>query len=255
MNSYEAKIEAKRERLERAAERAQAKAATEFRKADLSEEATGIPFGQPILVGHHSERRHRNVIARANAALGRSIEASKRADELAHRAETYGTHGISSDDPEAIAKLREELAGLEERHERMKRWNKQFRSGGADAMDAPESINATTRKTMELCPYLREPFTLTNSSANIRRIKERIAQLEKHSERETAETLHNSGVRMVENAEENRVQLFFPGKPAEDTRKLLKQSGFRWAPSEGAWQRQLNTSAVWAARRVLESLV
>lgn len=25
----------------------------------------GIPLGQPILVGHHSERRHRNALARA----------------------------------------------------------------------------------------------------------------------------------------------------------------------------------------------
>ena len=38
-----------------------------------------IPFGQPILVGHHSEGRHRRAIERSNTNMRASIEADKRA--------------------------------------------------------------------------------------------------------------------------------------------------------------------------------
>ena len=47
----------------------------------------GIPFGQPILVGHHSEQRHRNAIKRSWNNLGKSVEESKRAEYWGHRAE------------------------------------------------------------------------------------------------------------------------------------------------------------------------
>jgi len=57
-----------------------------------------------------------------------------------------------------------------------------------------------------------------------------------------------------ENVEANRLQLLFPGKPDEETRKRLKRHGFRWAPSEGAWQRQLTNAARYAAQEVLEGL-
>ena len=54
-----------RERLERRADEArevvtrarERKASEAFAEADMSEAKTGIPFGQPILVGHHSERQ------------------------------------------------------------------------------------------------------------------------------------------------------------------------------------------------------
>lgn len=35
-----------------------------------------------------------------------------------------------------------------------------------------------------------------------------------------------------------------------DTRQALKSEGFKWAPSQGAWQRQLNQNAIRAAARL-----
>ena len=52
------------------------------------------------------------------------------------------------------------------------------------------------------------------------------------------------------NREDNRLQVFFDGKPDADTRAELKSSGFRWAPSVGAWQRQLTDNAIRAADRL-----
>jgi len=63
-----------------------------------------------------------------------------------------------------------------------------------------------------------------------------------------------NGVRCVLNKALDRVQLIFPGKPSDDHRALLKSNAFRWAPSVGAWQRQLTQNGVWAAERVLKSL-
>ena len=55
------------------------------------------------------------------------------------------------------------------------------------------------------------------------------------------------------NCEENRVQIIFDGKPDADTRTALKQNGFRWAPSQGAWQRMLNQNGIYAAKQVTEA--
>lgn len=60
------------------------------------------------------------------------------------------------------------------------------------------------------------------------------------------------GGTVVMNAEANRLQLVFDGKPDEDTRAALKGRGFRWSPRSGAWQRQLTNNAVHAARDVLQ---
>lgn len=40
-------------------------------------------------------------------------------------------------------------------------------------------------------------------------------------------------INVVENYSENRIQLFFDGKPDEATRKELKRNGFRWSGYNG----------------------
>ena len=67
MNEYEAKLEARKDRLERASERATQASEAAF---NASREATaGIPFGQPILVDHYSANRHRAALRRSDNAL------------------------------------------------------------------------------------------------------------------------------------------------------------------------------------------
>ena len=52
----------------------------------------------------------------------------------------------------------------------------------------------------------------------------------------------NKFFKVKENVEAMRIQLFFEGKPEPEVRDILKSNGFRWAPSVGAWQRQLNNN-------------
>lgn len=57
---------------------------------EASEKATaGIPFGQPILVGHHSERAHRNALNRSWTAMDRSVAESHKAESHESKAEYW----------------------------------------------------------------------------------------------------------------------------------------------------------------------
>lgn len=52
-------------------------------------------------------------------------------------------------------------------------------------------------------------------------------------------------------AEAGRLQLLFDGKPQEEARNALKAAAFKWAPSVGAWQRQLTDNAIRAAKQII----
>ena len=54
------------------------------------------------------------------------------------------------------------------------------------------------------------------------------------------------GMRVLQNSEKMRIQIFFEDKPDEAMRKVLKSNAFKWAPSEGAWQRQLTNNAIYS---------
>lgn len=60
----------------------------------------------------------------------------------------------------------------------------------------------------------------------------------------------HDGYTYREDSEIMRVQFIFDGKPDAETRDMLKANGFRWAPSQGAWQRQLTPAGKAAADRV-----
>lgn len=82
-------------------------------------------------------------------------------------------------------------------------------------------------------------FSLTNNNADIKRNKERLARLKLEDSKETKEVeTEVEGVKIVDSLEENRIQVFYPNKPDEATRTLLKKNGFNWSPRNGAWQRQ-----------------
>lgn len=87
---------AERQRRERAAERAEqlnaraerAERLAASREASAHQIADGIPLGQPILVGHHSEGRHRRDLARMNSNQEKAYELRQKADGLRHAAAT-----------------------------------------------------------------------------------------------------------------------------------------------------------------------
>lgn len=117
-NPYEQKQMARVDRLRARSEKLQAEAEGAFKR----ERSIGsvIPLGQPILVGHHSEKRHRRDLERMRSLASKGVALSKQAEELARRADAAEeSAAISSDDPEAMTKLRDKIAQLEAEHARM----------------------------------------------------------------------------------------------------------------------------------------
>lgn len=191
-----------------------------------------------------------------NAARDRNLEEWNYIQGLLDKIRSVGTGGISSDDPQAVEKLEAKLATLEKHQEMMKAANAAIRMKDPAKGDAklaelgytPEDI--AKLRAPDFCGRIGYPaYELQNNNANIRRIRGRIAELKKRTEN-TPEGWEFDGGRVVVNTSENRLQIIFDGKPDADIRTELKGEGFRWAPSQGAWQRQLTDNAMRAARRL-----
>lgn len=191
-----------------------------------------------------------------NAARDRNLEEWNYIQGLLDKIRSVGTGGISSDDPQAVEKLEAKLATLEKHQEMMKAANAAIRMKDPAKGDAklaelgytPEDI--AKLRAPDFCGRIGYPaYELQNNNANIRRIRGRIAELKKRTEN-TPEGWEFDGGRVVVNTAENRLQIIFDGKPDADIRTELKGEGFRWAPSQGAWKRQLTDNAMRAARRL-----
>ena len=171
---------------------------------------------------------------------------------LLDKIRSTGMGGISADDPQAVQKLEKKLESLEKSQETMKAVNAYYRK----------------HKTLDGCPHLPpeeleklkadmasswhledKPFAtwaLSNNSAEIRRVKDRIKSLSQQKEIGFVGWEFDGG-KVEANTEANRLQIFFEDKPEEATREALKNNGFRWSPKAGAWQRQLTSNAYYAA--------
>ena len=239
---YQERKEARIDRMEERAARAQAESAAISHAAFAIMEH--IPPGQPILVGHHSERHHRRDLDKIDRNMRKSIEADEKAAYYASRAESAASnHAISSDDPDAVEKLEAKLAKLQAAQERDKELNAWYRKHktmkgcpGITAEDAA-SADAQLAETRE---GIRRPvpaWQLSNRNGEIKRIKDRLAQLRRVDEMEHIEIEFDGGT-IITNEDVNRVQILFDEKPDDATRSKLKSNGFRWSRMEGAWQTQ-----------------
>jgi hypothetical protein len=210
-----------------------------------------IPFGQPILIGHHSEGSHRALLKRIDSAHRKASEAYDKAGYYENKAATAeANNSISGDDPEAIDRYIEKLAKLEKTQDYMKAVNRAWKQGksalvklGLSENDSEKLLNENRKP----CPS----WMLGNNSAEIRRVKEKIEALRK-LDNLTVENITFNGGKMVVNTEINRVQFIFDDIPAPETRALLKSHGFKWSPTEKAWQRQRTINALNASIRLIK---
>lgn len=260
MNDYEARQEARRERYEKKAEQLRAEASRLHDQAH--EMASVIPLGQPILVGHYSEGRDRRYRERIHNAFGKAFATMDKAEHYEQKAASVGRGGISSDDPDAIQKLREKLEGMKRAQEYMKAVNAAIRKGKTPEKQVPLLMalgisEEEARAHITPDPYMHQigypPYALSNNNTNMHRIEERIRQLEAAAQRTTREE-HGDDYTYREDVNENRVMFLFDGKPEPEVRALLKSHGFKWSPTRTAWVRMLNNSGRFAAERVRREL-
>ncbi|RZO57903.1 MAG: DUF3560 domain-containing protein [Sandaracinaceae bacterium] len=245
----------RRERAERRADRLERRAEGEL--TDARRETEHIPPGQPILRGHHSERRHRKAIARADAKAVQAVETARAAESAKWSAKRAG-YAISSDDPDAIEALEARLAGLEADRVLAKDINAAYRKGGWDAVEhvpgLTPKILSGAKRTMELAPWMRAPMDTKNLGANIRRIRQRIEELRVAAQHPAAPPTEGDGFTIEEDPGDNRIRFRFDERPSKETTAKMKRAGFRWSRRNGAWQRQLNRAGRQAADRMAKEL-
>ncbi len=118
-NSQE-RARAKAERYEGFADNARKRSDEAFDKSQKAVE--GIPFGQPILVGHHSEGMHRAAIKRSDNAMRKSVEESDKAEHYDNKAAYWERMAdkIDLSMPESIGFFEHKLEQAKEYHEGLK---------------------------------------------------------------------------------------------------------------------------------------
>ena len=197
-----------RERRLRRAERRDDWADGRRRKARAAEStadaiASGIPMGQPILVGHHSEKRHRRDADRITKSMDRMVEHDRMADHHEQAAKTIRAQvdrSIYDDDTDRDDRLRDKIADLERQRGRMREINAWFgKHGGVPRRNlwkaGPESqkmavraimrckdelqLTATEMRDIELAAQMNgvlgyPSYALSNLGANIRRAQKRL---------------------------------------------------------------------------------
>lgn len=134
----------KAERLGGYASNADKRSNEAFEKSDMSEEKTGIVFGQPILVGHHSEKRHRRTIEKAWDNLGKSVKEGEKAEEYRRRAEYWEakSNEINLSMPESLGYFKIKLDEAKRNH--------QFLKDNPDAREHSFSLTYAKKEVNEL---------------------------------------------------------------------------------------------------------
>lgn len=190
-----------------------------------------------------------------NAARDSNMQEWQYIQGLLDKIRSTGMGGIRQDDPQAIPKLQKKLAGLEKAQETMKAVNAYYRKHGTlDGCPhlSPESLENLKADMASGWHYEKKPFQsweLSNNNAEIRRVHQRIESLTRANEVAYVGWEFDGG-HVEANRDQGRLQVFFDGKPEADARQQLKEHGFRWAPSVGAWQRLLNDNAYYASDRI-----
>ncbi len=174
---------------------------------------------------------------------------------------------IKLNDPDALERLQKKLNARLTSQENMKEINKILRNPKLAAEEKTKTVmekyqlDAKTVHDLMNPRYIFEKpgypaWALQNNNGEIARLKKRIQEV-LHYQKEAASAEESGelpelvfdGGRIVDNVPENRLQIFFDAKPDAETRTRLKQNGFRWAPSNSAWQSYRNSHTLnWAKR-------
>lgn len=201
-----------------------------------------------------------------NAAQDRHYQLYKEIQQIPEKIAGLlrGTNIIKSSDADALQKLQQKVEKLEAWQAEMKEANAYYRKhktmkGFKDFSDKrAETLDKAIEESWYKKPFA--PFELTNNNAKIKNTKARITEIERLKKKaaEAAEQPESEKettlFKIVENAEIMRLQVIFDGKPNAEARQIMKSNGFRWSPSNSAWQRQLTDNARYAVKRVQEQL-
>lgn len=176
---------------------------------------------------------------------------------------------IKSSDENAIEKLESKLEKMQKNQEKMKAANKILRNAKLSDDEKIKKLievgysesNSIELLKPDFCGRIGFTYQLQNNNGNMRNVRLRIEKLQRQKATaateiivETATETENgeSNIRIVDNPQADRIQIFFPGKPDADIRTKLKSNGFRWTPSIGAWQSYRNDKGRRIAKEIAQ---
>lgn len=250
---YEERKQARIDRLENAAEKAR-KGADEAcqRSYNLTKD---IPLGQPNIRGALT-----GTLNKSRQAMDKSCKLSDTAEYLESKLKaTENNYAISSDDPNSIEKLQQRIDNLKEKQTFAKAINAYYRKnktckGFQDLTD--EQSAKWDKEAKESFSWEQRPFPsyeLTSINNKIKLAEKRIEEI-KAVEEMTEELIEYDFCKIESNAETNRVTILFYEKQPDEIIQKLKYNGFKWAYSEGKWQR-LRTPQAWRlTKRLINDL-
>lgn len=192
-----------------------------------------IPFGQPILVGHHSERRMRRAYERRDEHMFAWLHLNERAAKQEAAAVTIieqAERSAYTDDDDALEKLQARLAEAEARRERLKAYNARFRRTGRPDTDGltPEDVE-DLRMTIRYGQSNGEfpSYVFSNISSQIQRLKKRIQEVAAYQQQAAAASSSASGC-TIARTDDGRLRLTFTEKPRRDVIDALKAARWMW---------------------------
>lgn len=195
--------------------------------------------------------------------------AHKRLNELfEHRANALAAikrtlrpdlRAIYTGDADALDRLEAKITKAEAIQERMRATNATIRRHKKEGPQAQIAALLAMGYQQGIARKLLEPdfcgrigfadYQLTNNSANIRRMKQRVEHISRLQDTPAVES-EGENARVELCPSENRIKLFFPGKPEATIRERLKRGGFRWSPTQGAWMAYPNFQTEQLAREI-----
>ncbi len=192
--------------------------------------------------------------------LNSLIEWSRKAQRRIRKAVAPTTAPISADQENAPELLRKKIEDAKAFHGTMKMANQIIRKLGTEGDEVRRQLRDLGLKPQSIEKILTKDFAgrvgypdyvLANNRKEIRRLEDRLEQIEATRGRPVLEDVRFEDGFVEEDAEANRLRIYFDMKPEKEVRDALKSNGFRWAPKVGAWQRQRGEAAFRAAETVL----
>lgn len=155
-----------------------------------------------------------------------------------------------------LEKAQKKLDQEEKNLEMMKQVNAIIRKYKTEEKIVPEivklGIKETTAKELIKPDYANRigfpTYSLQNTRQEIARLRQRVKDLSgkieegKDQKIKKYATINNGFIQI--DFEQDRVQIIFDDKPSADTISALKRKGFKWSPSNKAWQRKYTQNTI-----------
>ena len=158
-----------------------------------------------------------------------------------------------------VERLQIKLDELTQAQETMKAANKIIRNKKLAEVEKVDELvalgmseaNALTCMEPDFCGRIGFPaYALSN---NLAKIKDTEAKIKRHTtmaQKENTEKTYDWGVLRTDYDDE-RYRFIFDGKPEQEVIALMKSNGFKWSPSNKAWQRQITGNAAFAIKHYI----